>query len=137
LSFDDIFSRIAPYKKKPKRNQEKKVEEILQCMGLRQGRIYTSNRSLVWVYGDVTNPEWMGQRSLDKTSFTMVSSPGDIFFFVDYVLLRWYDELEKRTYWLYCFKFIVNDKVVYFPIPSKIHKNEIEDEIKNLFCEAV
>lgn len=135
LDLDEVFATIKPFSRRPKPKVLKELRNFVETLSLRNGKLFRINKSVPWIFGDVDNPIWLGERS-HFGDFVITTEPNQWFIYMDHVLLNWVDSLDKRKYWLAFLKCVVNDRVAYMPIPHNVIGTKAEEEFRGLFCEV-
>lgn len=135
LTLDEAIAEVKPLDHPPKPGTIRKIESFVKTLGLQKGKLYSSEHELPWIFGNVNDPVWFGDRT-KQGSYVITTETRQCFIYLDHIFINWVDSLDKRNYWLSFLKFIVNDKVAYFPVPTNIIGTTLEKDFRDLFNEA-
>lgn len=135
LTLDEAIAKVKPFVHPPKLGTIRKIESFVRSLGFQKGKLYSSEHELPWIFGNINDPIWFGNR-IKQGTYVITTETRQCFIYLDHVFINWTDSLDKRNYWFPFLEFLVSDKIAFFPIPANIIGTTLEKEFRDLFNEA-
>ena len=131
---DDLLQGLEPFPKMPDQSVQDEVDELMEFLGFTPGTLHYCTHTFPWIYGNLEDPEWLGQIGVALGDCILYTEPNEPFLYIDCLLLRatYGHKFRKSDNWMYKIKVMVRDKIAYFPIPIA----DMTENSKYLFKEV-
>lgn len=138
-AIDYIFQQAEPFSSPPDESVQEQIEDFVDFMGFHPGTLHRSVIEFNWFYGNLEDPEWMGEMpSRPAREILFDTKPDEPFLVVGVLLLKESPTDDERDdLWTHYLKVLVRDKVGYAPIPIGLTEENGANHFKSLFHEIV
>jgi len=133
LTLDEAIAEVKPLDHPPKPGTIRKIESFVKTLGLQKGKLYSSEHELPWIFGNVNDPVWFGDRT-KQGSYVITTETRQCFIYLDPFLSIGLTLLIKEIIG-FIFEVYCQDKLLTF-LFTNIIGTTLEKDFRDLFNEA-
>lgn len=136
---DFMYQGMESFKSIPGEDVQERVQEFIDFMSFHPGSLHKCLVKFPWLFGDLENPEWLGQAPNQRIGeLTIFTEPEEPFLVVGCPLLKSsFARPNRDDEYQYVLKVMVRDKIAYTPLPIDQMDENGANHFKTLFSQVV